>query len=537
MKTSARSSRRSAAWLRLGRGIGLVVILLTMAASLAVAKPGPAAKPGASGSASAAAAASGASSGIGLLGGEAPEAAYQRHLDNGIKLFQDGNYRAAITEFEAAYEAQPKASPLVNIALSHKALFDYPKAIEALRKAVTEHADTLKPEHKAAAEKEIHDLEALLATVTVAVEPQHATLLLDGLELPSDSAGKPLTLSAGPHVLEARLQGYRSTTAKITITAGERNRRIELKLAADQGKLRVTPYDTKAWVEIDGQVPVQGGFEGMMNPGVHSVRVFKHGEKADSLEVVIVAGKTQQVSQSEDGKLASDATRPEAAPGGEEEEEGERQGFFLHGHAALLFVGGTHPKGFTPDTGAAGAALGLRVGYRVADWAAFELAGQLSSVGGPGTAHFGVAGQAPVSASIPVPDVKYTLNSIRLGADLRVFAPGRFLVRFIGSIGAGLAIDHLVWTLPANPLPGDAGHSDEVVSSTVAALPGSLSGVGGYGELDLGIEFELSRVIFGLTAQSIIQSSKGLDTESYAPYKDKPVFFIGPALHVGYGFW
>ena len=57
-------------------------------------------------------------------------------------------------EFEAAYRAEPKASPLVNIALSHKALFEYPQAIAALDRAINQHADTLAPQHLDAARRE-----------------------------------------------------------------------------------------------------------------------------------------------------------------------------------------------------------------------------------------------------------------------------------------------------------------------------------------------------------------------------------------------
>jgi hypothetical protein len=74
-------------------------------------------------------------------------------------------------------------------------------------------------------------------------------------------------------------------------------------------------------------------------------------------------------------------------------------------------------------------------------------------------------------------------------------------------------------------------------------LPASSRGVGGFGEVDLGVELELRRVIFGLTLQSILQSTKGLDGKltdeksPYSPYAGRPAFLIGPALHVGYGFW
>src|SRR6185503_15191403 len=65
-------------------------------------------------------------------GGGGDNDAYRLHMDNGVKLYQDKNFAAAIAEFEAAYKARPKASPLMNISLCYKSVFAYPKAIAAL---------------------------------------------------------------------------------------------------------------------------------------------------------------------------------------------------------------------------------------------------------------------------------------------------------------------------------------------------------------------------------------------------------------------
>src|SRR5262249_30705087 len=104
------------------------------------------------------------------------EAVYKQHMANGVKLFQDKNYQAAIAEFGAAYQAKPKASPLLNTALCYKALFNYPKAIEALEKAIAKNADTLEPKDKRAAEDAIAEMTKLLGYVTVTVFPDTATV-------------------------------------------------------------------------------------------------------------------------------------------------------------------------------------------------------------------------------------------------------------------------------------------------------------------------------------------------------------------------
>src|SRR5438477_7435815 len=65
---------------------------------------------------------------------EAP--GYKQHMENGVKVYEDKNYEAALVEFEAAYGIKKKPGPLLNIALCHKKLFNYPKAIRALETAL-----------------------------------------------------------------------------------------------------------------------------------------------------------------------------------------------------------------------------------------------------------------------------------------------------------------------------------------------------------------------------------------------------------------
>src|SRR6187401_438764 len=48
--------------------------------------------------------------------------AARRHFANGVRLYQDANYSAALIEFEAANDLKPGASSLQNIALCQKAL-------------------------------------------------------------------------------------------------------------------------------------------------------------------------------------------------------------------------------------------------------------------------------------------------------------------------------------------------------------------------------------------------------------------------------
>lgn len=136
-------------------------------------------------------------------------------MSNGVKLFQDKNLTAAIAEFQAAYTAKPKASPLINIALCHKGMFNHPKAIAALETALARHGDAMNPEDKKAAEDAIAEMSALLAHVTVSVSPRHATLSIDGEDQPPWIAEKPIPLGPGPHKISARGRPWERRTVDL----------------------------------------------------------------------------------------------------------------------------------------------------------------------------------------------------------------------------------------------------------------------------------------------------------------------------------
>jgi len=186
----------------------------------------------------------------------APEP-YKQHMDNGIKLYQDGNYPAAIVEFRAAYEAKPKASPLVNVALCYKAKFNYPKAIEALEVALARHGDTMDASDKQAATDAIADMRALLAYATVELTPRQATLLVDGEEQPADAADKPVPLGPGTHQIAARAEGYAPTEQLVTVASGERPT-VKLVLVPDKGWVVVRPLDPRQSIAIDQRAVVIG---------------------------------------------------------------------------------------------------------------------------------------------------------------------------------------------------------------------------------------------------------------------------------------
>src|SRR4030095_14389791 len=104
----------------------------------------------------------------------------KRHFTQAVALYNEGNYDAALAEFEARYRLRPSApAVLFNIGLSQKALFRYTDAIASIQKYLTEEKK-IAPEQRSLAEQLVRERTALLADVTLEIDPPGATVRLDG---------------------------------------------------------------------------------------------------------------------------------------------------------------------------------------------------------------------------------------------------------------------------------------------------------------------------------------------------------------------
>jgi tetratricopeptide (TPR) repeat protein len=442
--------------------------------------------------------------------------AYDKHMANGVKLFKEQNYPAAIAEFKAAYAAEPKASPLINLALSHKKLFAYAEAITALERAVQQHAHTMDAKHRQAAEAEIQRLRALVAWVTVEVSPSGAKLEVDGKAQPT---GKSLALSPGKHRFVAKLDGYKPLEQSAELVSGNGNVPLELKLEALGGTVVVHARNPDAWIEVDGKQLGKGHWEGLQPPGVHVVRVLQQGADATQLQVVVQAGQKISVTQNDDGELHSEAAMqlPDDAEPDEADEEEKLRGFYGLLGIVLLTVGAPQPDGFSlNNTSRFGGGGEVRLGYRVANWAGFELGGQFSDIGVSGT----------LDADPQKREVTYGLQTFRGAAYLRVMLPSKTTVRFVGHVGGGLLFEQLTW----ENVPGDVVLGQNLRNSDF--------GLGGFGQLDLGVELELSNILIDVLIEHMLQSSKQhTSNDDFNAFKRQAVLVLGPALRVGYGLW
>lgn len=419
---------------------------------------------------------------------------YKQHMANGVKLFNDGNFGAAIAEFEAAYAERPRASPLVNLALCHKSLFQYPQAIAALQRAMGLHGDTMEAEDRAAAEHAIRDMQALLGYVTVDVTPPHAVLYIDDEPLPTESKDKPIPLGPGKHRLSARAEGYETAEESVTVTSGERDKVVRFALVPNMGWVVVKTGDPEMAIAIDQQPMAMGEWAGLVEPGTHLVQMYIPGGAEYAFQVLVVAGKAQEVRPDVGGVPIAVPKAPKVDPKSKKKPATPtkiarppappQRGFYAQGTAGAFTMFG--------EDGAGGMA-GLRAGYRSSTRVGFELLFDYMS--------------NKVTTELPPSNDKAILNVARFGGGFRLMSPGRTL-RFVATIGGGIAYKWLGRT--------------------------NRSGIVPFGNLDLGMEYDWSGVLLGLAAQ---QSVLLPGDEVGGSELSDPRFTLGLGVRIGYAGW
>ena len=73
----------------------------------------------------------------------------QSHFERGVKLYQEGAYDAALTEFERAHQTAPRYEVLFNIAQVHYQLHEYAAALSAFERYLEEGAYEISDDRRA----------------------------------------------------------------------------------------------------------------------------------------------------------------------------------------------------------------------------------------------------------------------------------------------------------------------------------------------------------------------------------------------------
>ncbi len=462
----------------------------------------------------------------------ADEAAARAHFKRGIELYDRKQYAEALFAFQDAYREKPSAGIKQNIALSLKALNRPAEAATALDEALDEGKDTLKPEKRAAIERELEELSKIIATVNltaVSGADRRPVSNVVVTVLPAAAGSKPITLTADALRRPIRLlPGLYTFTAHAPGFADPPEKRLALvsgapvdaafvmggqgtasapaapALGPSEGVLTLRSDVPDAVVRIDGvEVPQRGTFSGKVAVGTHHVEVSAPGRKTTVLDVNVVAGATieQAVQLRAVGEAPAEYVAPPAKP-----VKPKRASIVLT--AALDTVsyrlgvplGEPFPYG-TRRSNFGGASLGARGGYLVTKMLAVE-----------GLLEVGAMGAKYRIKESDVLESHTTVVHWQLTPMLRFVTPGK--VRFTAATGFGLH---------------GLGVESKLAQPPITVTKKG-SGVGFSWVLDSGIQIETGPVFFELALFLNVHGTGPVRDD--APPEDR-FFYASPATRGG----
>lgn len=152
----------------------------------------------------------------------------RQHFLSGVDLYREGDFRAAIIEFERAYEAAPNFKVFYNIGQAHLELQDYAAAHVAFKRFLEEGGSRVDPAQRKKVEDEIRRLAGRIANARIRANVDGATILVDDVAKGTTPLSTPLVVSAGRRKFSAQKQGYLSATRSVDVAGGDE---VELDLA------------------------------------------------------------------------------------------------------------------------------------------------------------------------------------------------------------------------------------------------------------------------------------------------------------------
>jgi hypothetical protein len=230
-------------------------------------------------------------------GEEAAIAEAKRHFTQGVALYNEGNFNAALAEFEAGDRAHHLPVLLYNIGLCQKGLFRYAESIATLRKYLAEASGDPKgtPQRRAEVERMIVEMTALLVDLALTVAPENAVVIVDGRAL--GRVESKLTLAAGHHVLEFSAEGYKPMRREVELFAGMPPPALQITLEAipKTGKLHLSLVPASAVARIDGKALPAAQTEVELTVGGHMVEANAPGYLTRSVEITIAGGQVRNL--------------------------------------------------------------------------------------------------------------------------------------------------------------------------------------------------------------------------------------------------
>lgn len=155
----------------------------------------------------------------------------RKHFNQGLKLYKDGDFDAALVQFERAYAVKANFKVLYNIAQCYFELHQYVEARDTLTRYLKDGAGAIDAERQSAVQTDLSELQRRIAHVVVNVNLAGATVYVDGKKAGNTPLAGALDVNEGQRTIAVETSD-RGTKQRIVRVAGGEEQTVSLDFAA-----------------------------------------------------------------------------------------------------------------------------------------------------------------------------------------------------------------------------------------------------------------------------------------------------------------
>lgn len=146
----------------------------------------------------------------------------RERFKKGVELFRDGDFRAALIEFNRANEIAPNPKIQFNIAQTCLEMQDYGCALRAFERYLGEGGAEVSKERRQTSERELERLKKLVGYLRITSNKDGAEVLIDDAPVGRTPLADPMLVGAGRHKITVSLPPIAPASRVVDVAGGDR---------------------------------------------------------------------------------------------------------------------------------------------------------------------------------------------------------------------------------------------------------------------------------------------------------------------------
>lgn len=214
-------------------------------------------------------------------------------FQRGLRAFSLQRYPDALALFTASYRLVPKSVVLYNIAMCHRALFEYSKAIRAFRDYLARRGAKLPFAKRRQVAGFVKEMEGKLGHLKLVVEPDGAEVRVDGLLVGKTPLAEAVPLDPGRRIVLVSHPARRPATLQLTVVGGQLiSMGVRLQQPIEDGRLVLSCGAPRCTVQVEDGPRQSLPITLSLPAGDRRLRVEAPGYLPQAIVVRVISGET-----------------------------------------------------------------------------------------------------------------------------------------------------------------------------------------------------------------------------------------------------